>query len=83
MCSDSEHGTSGKERSDFEADFDVEVDYSLEEESSVGAEAIIEQLQTTELCEEDEDDDSPYSLEPLADQEWLRHYRRQWLCPQA
>ena len=73
--SDSEHDISGEEQSDFEADFDVEVDNSLEENRPVGAAAaIVGQLQTTVLCDDDEDDDDPYSGGPLADEEWLRYY---------
>ena len=74
MISDSEHGTSGEEQSDLETDFDVEVDNSMEENRPAGAEAIVGQLQTTVLCDDDEDDDNPYSGEPLADEEWLRNY---------
>ena len=74
MSSDSDHATSGAEQSDFGADFDVEVDHSLEENRPEGAEAIMGQLWTTLPYDEADDEDIPYSGEPVADEEWLRNY---------
>ena len=75
MSSDSECGDSREENSDFEVDFDAEVDLLEEGKQSEGAGAIANKSRTSVLYDDDdEDDDNPYSGEPLADEEWLRNY---------
>lgn len=74
MTSNSEHSSSGEEEYDEETDFDLEVE-DFEVNQVGGATALVHRLESAHIGPEDyEDDDEPYSGEPLADQEWLDSY---------